>query len=93
MSVESVLLTLLVGAIAGWLATVVVTRYGFGLGVNIVIGILGGLLGSWLFPKLGLAIGSGLIGSIATATLGAIVILLIVIGLQRIGWVRRRPLL
>ncbi len=92
MSLESVLIILLVGAICGWLATIVVGQYGFGLLFNIVIGILGGLLGTWLFPKLGIVIGTGLLGSILNGTLGAILILLVVIVFQRIGFMPRRNL-
>ncbi|MFO0748269.1 MAG: GlsB/YeaQ/YmgE family stress response membrane protein [Myxococcota bacterium] len=92
MSAEAILIILLVGAIAGWLASVIVTNWGFGLVINIIIGILGGLLGSWLFPKLGIVIGSGILGSILNATLGAIIILIVAVGFQRVGFFPRRRL-
>lgn len=92
MSLESVLIILLVGAICGFLASLVLGGYGFGLLFNIVIGVLGGLLGSWLFPKLGIVIGTGLLGTIVNGTLGAIIILLVVIVFQRIGFMPRRNL-
>lgn len=92
MTLEAILIILLVGAIAGWLATMIFGGWGFGLGFNIVIGILGGLLGTWLFPKLGVSLGSGLIGSILVGTLGAIIILFVIFGLQRVGFVPRRRL-
>jgi len=92
MSVESILITLLVGAIAGWLATVLMIQYGFGLVFNIIIGVLGGLLGTWLFPKLGIILGSGILSAILTGMLGAILILIVLMLLQRIGFVRRRSL-
>lgn len=90
MTLEAVLITLLVGAIAGWLATMLLGHWGFGLLFNIVIGVLGGLVGAWLLPKIGLNVGSGLIAAIFSATLGAILILLAIIGLQRVGAVPMR---
>lgn len=92
MSLETVLIILVVGAIAGWLATIIVRGWGLGLAGNIVVGILGGLLGAWLLPKLGVSLGSGIGAAIASATIGAIVILVIIGGLQRIGFVGRRRL-
>lgn len=81
MTVEALLITLLVGAIAGWLAGQIVTGYGFGLLGNIVIGILGAFIAGWLFHERGL-LGNPLIDSIIWATIGA-VILLFLIGLIR----------
>jgi uncharacterized membrane protein YeaQ/YmgE (transglycosylase-associated protein family) len=82
MDIQSLLILLIVGAIAGWLAGVVVKGYGFGLVGNIVIGVIGAFIGGWLFPTLGLWDIPGIVGVIISATLGAI-ILLLVIGLIR----------
>ncbi|MDP2801568.1 MAG: GlsB/YeaQ/YmgE family stress response membrane protein [Phreatobacter sp.] len=82
MSVESLLVLVLIGAIAGWLAGLIVKGFGFGLIGNIVIGILGALIATWLFPRLGVSLGAGIISSIVSATLGA-VILLVIVGLIR----------
>ena len=83
MSAEALLIILIVGAIAGWLAGMIVRGFGFGLLGNIVVGIVGALIAGWLFPKLGISIGgSSLIRNIVHATLGA-VILLVVVGLIR----------
>lgn len=71
------LYALLVGAIAGWLAGKIMRGGGFGLIINIILGIIGGFVGNWLLPKLGVYIGSGLIPDILNALIGAIVILLI----------------
>ena len=85
MSAEAILIILIVGAVAGWLAGVIVRGMGFGLIGNIVVGIVGALIAGWLFPKLGISIGgSSLIRNIVHATLGA-VILLVVVGLIRRG--------
>jgi uncharacterized membrane protein YeaQ/YmgE (transglycosylase-associated protein family) len=78
MSLETVLIWILVGAIAGWLAGLVVRGFGFGLVGNIIIGILGAVLGGWLLGMAGFAIGGGILGSIITAFVGAVVLLLIV---------------
>lgn len=80
MSVETLLIWLLVGAIAGWLAGVIVKGYGFGLIGNIVVGIVGAFLAGFLLPRVGLMIGGGLIAGIINAAIGAI-ILLVLIGL------------
>lgn len=82
MTVEGLIITLIIGAIAGWLAGQIVKGYGFGIIGNIIVGIVGGLIAGWLFPALGWSFGSPVIGSIIAATLGAI-ILLFVIGLFR----------
>lgn len=71
------LYTLIVGAIAGWLAGQIMKGAGYGLLVNIILGIVGAFVGSWLFGVLGISIASGLVGSLITAVIGAIVILFI----------------
>jgi uncharacterized membrane protein YeaQ/YmgE (transglycosylase-associated protein family) len=81
MDLQSLIILLIIGAIAGWLAGLVVKGYGFGLIGNIVVGVVGAFIGQWLFPSLGFW-GADLIGIIISATLGAI-ILLVVIGLIR----------
>lgn len=74
--------TLLIGAASGWLAGLIRQGYGFGLLGNIVVGILGAFIGSWLFRQLDVSIGSGLFSHIATSVIGALV-LLFLIGLVR----------
>ncbi len=78
MGVESLLILLLIGAIAGWLAGVIVKGYGFGLLGNIVVGIIGAFIGSWLLGMLGLFPGGGIVGQINGATIGAVVLLLVI---------------
>ncbi len=82
MDVQALIIMLLLGAIAGWLAGLIVTGYGFGLIGNIVVGIVGALIGGWLLPQIGLSTGGGTVGTIITAVIGA-VILLLLIGLIR----------
>ncbi len=83
MALESLLILLVIGAIAGFLAGVIVKGYGFGLVGNIVVGIVGAFIGGWLLPQIGFGFGGDpIIAQIITATIGA-VILLVVIGLIR----------
>ncbi|HEY2531264.1 MAG TPA: GlsB/YeaQ/YmgE family stress response membrane protein [Xanthobacteraceae bacterium] len=86
---ESLLIILLVGLIAGWLAGHLVTGGGFGLIGDVAVGIVGALIGRWLLPQLGIHFGGGLISAIISATIGAIILLLIV-GFARRGFPRRR---
>ncbi len=80
MAVESILIFLVVGAVAGWLAGQIVKGHGFGLVGNIVVGIVGAFIAGWLLPTIGLSIGGGIIAAIIHALIGA-VILLVLIGL------------
>lgn len=78
MGLESILIMLLIGAVAGWLAGQIVTGFGFGLLGNIIVGIVGSFLAGLLFPRLGISTGSGIVDSIVFATLGAIILLFII---------------
>lgn len=84
MSLESLVVTLLVGLIAGWLAAKIVNRGGYGLLGNMVVGVVGAFVASLVFPALGLTIGTGIVSAILHATLGAI-ILLVLLRLLRLG--------
>jgi uncharacterized membrane protein YeaQ/YmgE (transglycosylase-associated protein family) len=86
MDITAVIVTLAIGAIAGWLAGVLVEGAGFGLLVNMLLGIAGAFIAALLFPRLGLGLtlGGGLVGAIVTSALGAIVLLLIVNLVQRL---------
>jgi uncharacterized membrane protein YeaQ/YmgE (transglycosylase-associated protein family) len=83
MSLEAVLIWLLIGAVAGWLAGLIVRGDSFGLGGNIVIGIIGAFIGGWLLPRLGVVIGAGIVSTIIAATIGAVVLLLVIRVLRR----------
>lgn len=80
MALETVLVWLIVGAVAGWLAGLIVKGHGFGLVGNIVVGIVGAFLAGWLLPMVGVNLGTGIVQSILHALIGA-VILLVLIGL------------
>jgi len=82
MTLEAILIILVIGAVAGWLAGQIVRGMGFGLIGNIVVGIVGAFIAGWLLPRIGIVIGGGMIGSIINATIGAVV-LLVILGLIR----------
>ena len=84
MSVEAIVIILLVGAIAGWLAGLIVRGAGFGLIGNIVIGIIGALLASWLLPQLGVSLGGTWVRDIVNATIGAVIVLVILSLVRRV---------
>ncbi len=72
-----ILYALLIGAIAGWLAGKIMKGGGFGLLINIILGIVGGALGNWLFGTLGISIGTGFISHLITGVIGAVILLFI----------------
>ena len=78
-----VIVWLIIGAIAGWLAGVLVKGGGFGLIGDIVVGIVGALIGGWLAGALGFSIGSGFVASVVTAIIGAVILLVIVRAIKR----------
>src|SRR5690349_23258369 len=77
-SMEAILIWIIVGAVAGWLAGLVVRGFGFGLLGNIVVGILGAVLGGWLFGAIGFSFFPGILNTILTAFIGAVILLLII---------------
>ena len=77
-----IIIWLVIGAIAGWLAGLIVKGFGYGLVGNIVVGIVGAVIAGWLFPRLGIPLGGGFIRDVISATLGA-VLLLVIIGFIR----------
>lgn len=69
--------TIVVGAVAGWLAGKIYRGSGLGLIGNIILGILGSFVGYWLLGKLSVNLGTGWIGSILTGVIGALIILIL----------------
>jgi uncharacterized membrane protein YeaQ/YmgE (transglycosylase-associated protein family) len=78
MGIESLIVWLIVGGVAGWLAGLIVKGYGFGLIGNIVVGIVGAFIAGWLLPRLGIVIGGGIIAAIINAVIGAVILLVII---------------
>lgn len=73
-----ILVTLIIGAVAGWLGSMIFKGSGLGLLGNIVVGIVGSFVGYWLLGKIGVNLGTGWIGAILTGALGALIILFII---------------
>jgi uncharacterized membrane protein YeaQ/YmgE (transglycosylase-associated protein family) len=82
MDFQSLIIWLVIGAVAGWLAGVVVTGFGLGLIGNIVVGIVGSLIAGWLLPQIGVKsiVNNKIVDQIIFAFIGA-VILLVILGL------------
>jgi uncharacterized membrane protein YeaQ/YmgE (transglycosylase-associated protein family) len=74
---QSLIVIILVGIIAGWLAGKVVWGGGYGLIGDLVVGVIGAFIGDWLLPELGIHLGTGTVALIINATLGAIVLLIV----------------
>jgi len=83
MSLESVIIWIIIGAIAGLLADRVVKGVALSLGGAILVGIIGAFVGGWLLGQLGVFPGGGLVGTIVTAFIGAVVLLLLVRTIRR----------
>jgi uncharacterized membrane protein YeaQ/YmgE (transglycosylase-associated protein family) len=79
----NIIVWIIVGAIAGWLADLVIKGISLGLLGKILAGIIGAVIGGWLFSLLGISIGSGLVSDIITAFVGAVILLLIVRAVRR----------
>jgi uncharacterized membrane protein YeaQ/YmgE (transglycosylase-associated protein family) len=74
---------LIIGAVAGWLAGLIVKGGGFGLIVDIIVGIVGAVIGGWLAGQLGIQVGGGFVSSIIVAMAGAVILLFVIRLLKR----------
>jgi uncharacterized membrane protein YeaQ/YmgE (transglycosylase-associated protein family) len=84
LDVQSLIIWLVIGAIAGWLAGQIMGGGGFGLIGNIIVGIIGAAVAGWLFPYLGFnLVGNAMIGAIINALIGSIIVLFVVSLLRR----------
>jgi len=75
MALNAIFVIVIIGGIAGWLAGLLISGFGFGLLGNIVVGIAGAFVANWLFPMLGFALGGGILAAIIHATIGAVLLL------------------
>jgi uncharacterized membrane protein YeaQ/YmgE (transglycosylase-associated protein family) len=78
MGLEGLLIFIVIGVVAGWIAGQVMSGGGFGLVGDLVVGVVGAFIAGLLFPRLGLSFGGGIIGQIISAAIGAIILLFIV---------------
>jgi uncharacterized membrane protein YeaQ/YmgE (transglycosylase-associated protein family) len=87
LSNESLIVIVLVGIVAGWLATRIVDGGGFGLIGDLITGLIGAFFGDWLLPRMHIHLGFGIVPLIIDATIGAVVLLLIIrVVSGRRGW-------
>src|SRR3981081_2178014 len=93
LSNQSLLVIIVVGIVAGWLAGRVMEGGGFGLIGDLLVGLVGAFIGDWLLPRLGIHLGVGIVALIVNALIGAIILLLIIRlvrgGTGGWGWRRR----
>jgi len=75
MALDSLIIWLVIGAVAGWLAGQIMKGGGFGLVGDVIVGIVGAVVGGWLLPKIGISIGGGMLGEILNAVIGACLVL------------------
>jgi uncharacterized membrane protein YeaQ/YmgE (transglycosylase-associated protein family) len=74
---KALIIWLIVGAVAGWLAGIVVKGGGYGLIGNVIVGIVGGLIAGWFLPRIGVVIAGGVVGAIINSFIGAVILLVI----------------
>ena len=86
LSNQSLLVILIVGLVAGWLAGQVMRGGGFGLIGDLIVGLIGAFIGDWLLPRLGIHLGVGIVALIANAFIGAVVLLLLLRMVGGGGW-------
>jgi uncharacterized membrane protein YeaQ/YmgE (transglycosylase-associated protein family) len=77
MDTHGIIIWLIIGGVAGWLAGLIVRGGGFGILGDIVVGIIGSVIFGWLFGASGYAVGSGVVGSILSAAIGAIILIFV----------------
>jgi uncharacterized membrane protein YeaQ/YmgE (transglycosylase-associated protein family) len=77
MDAQALIIWLIVGGVAGWLAGMVVKGGGYGLIGDIIVGIIGGFIAGWLLPQLGIVIGGGIVAAIIDAFIGAVILLIV----------------
>jgi uncharacterized membrane protein YeaQ/YmgE (transglycosylase-associated protein family) len=78
------LIWIVVGAIIGWLAGLLVQGGGFGFVADALIGILGSVVAGWLFPRIGIPLGGGLVGSVLASIIGAVIVIVVIRLLRRL---------
>lgn len=70
------LLFIVIGCVAGFLAGKIMRGGGFGLVMNLILGVIGGFVGGWLLKLIGVSWG-GIVGSLCTSVIGAVVVLFV----------------
>lgn len=78
LGIESLLIMLLIGAIAGWLAGQIVSGFGYGLLGNIIVGVVGAFVAGAILPRVGFGMGGGILAGIVHSTIGAVILLFLI---------------
>jgi len=78
MGIESLIVMLIIGAVAGWLAGLIVKGFGFGLLGNIIVGIVGAFVAGLVLPAIGIGLGGGIVAAIVHSTIGAVILLFLI---------------
>ncbi len=84
MELEDIIILVISGGIAGWLAGILLKKGGLGIGGNIIVGVVGAFIGSYLFQMLEIRFGNRYVGSLVTATVGAVILLFVIGILQKL---------
>jgi uncharacterized membrane protein YeaQ/YmgE (transglycosylase-associated protein family) len=84
MEPQSIIVWIIIGGVAGWLAGLIVKGSGYGLIGDIIVGIVGAFLAGWLLPRIGIVIGGGIVGAIINAFIGAVILLIILRLIRRV---------
>jgi uncharacterized membrane protein YeaQ/YmgE (transglycosylase-associated protein family) len=87
---ESLLVIIVVGVVAGWLAGKIVRGAGFGLIGDLIVGVIGAFIGDWLLPRLGIILGTGIVSAIINALIGAVILLFLIRLVSGGAWGKRR---
>jgi len=85
LSNESLIVIIIVGIVAGWLAGNIVRGGGYGLVGDLIAGVIGAFIGDWLLPQLGVHLGAGWVPLVVNATLGAIILLILLRLISEVG--------
>ena len=78
MGIESIIILLVIGAVAGWLAGQIVSGFGFGLIGNIIVGVVGAFVAGAILPRVGFGMGGGILAAIVHSTIGAVILLFLI---------------
>jgi uncharacterized membrane protein YeaQ/YmgE (transglycosylase-associated protein family) len=77
MEQNQLIFILLIGLIAGWLAGLIMRGRGLGLFVNIIVGVIGAFLGSWLLHIFNISVSGGILSTLGVAVFGSVILLIL----------------
>jgi uncharacterized membrane protein YeaQ/YmgE (transglycosylase-associated protein family) len=89
MQTQDLFVIVFIGIVAGWLAGLIMRGAGFGVVGDLIIGIAGAFVGSWLLPQLHVHFGDGMVAAVLNATIGAVLLLFVIAILRGTSGYRR----